>query len=79
MLTEIAVTDTGAGIKPEDQNKLYQAFTQLDSASTRRFDGTGLGLYLTQKLTALIGGNLSLKSDFGKGSTFTLTLGSAMA
>lgn len=73
-ITEIKVTDTGAGIKPEDQNKLFQAFTQLDSASTRRYDGTGLGLYLTQKLTAMIGGQLSLQSDVGKGSTFTLTL-----
>ncbi|CAN5371211.1 hypothetical protein BH11PSE11_BH11PSE11_31760 [soil metagenome] len=73
-VTEIRVDDTGVGIRPEDQGKLFQAFTQLDSASTRRFEGTGLGLYLTQKLATLIGGWLSVESEFGKGSSFLLTL-----
>jgi PAS domain S-box-containing protein len=70
----ITVTDTGVGIKAEDQSKLFQAFTQLDSTSTRRFEGTGLGLYLCQKLSDLIGGTLTLQSRHGEGSAFSLTL-----
>jgi two-component system sensor histidine kinase/response regulator len=73
-VTEIYVRDTGAGIRSEDQAKLFQAFSQIDATSTRRFDGTGLGLYLSQKLAFLIGGELSFESNFGTGSTFTLTL-----
>ena len=70
----IEVIDTGLGIKPEDQDKLFQAFSQIDNTSTRRFEGTGLGLYLSQKLANMIGARLSLRSEYGKGSTFTLTL-----
>jgi signal transduction histidine kinase len=72
--TRFAVTDSGAGIRPEDQAKLFQAFSQLDSTSTRHAEGAGLGLYLCQNLANLIGGSLGLESEFGKGSTFTLTL-----
>ncbi len=68
----ITVTDTGVGIKAEDQSRLFQAFTQLDSTSTRRYEGTGLGLYLCQKLADLIGATLSLQSRPGEGSSFTL-------
>lgn len=71
---EISVTDTGVGIKPEEQAKLFQAFSQLDATSTRRFEGTGLGLYLSQKLAGLIGGKLLMQSEYGKGSTFMLVL-----
>jgi protein-histidine pros-kinase len=71
---EFRVSDTGVGIKPEDQTKLFQAFTQLDAGSTRRFEGTGLGLHLSQKLAVLIDGNISFQSEFGVGSTFILTL-----
>ncbi|MES2900540.1 MAG: response regulator [Pseudomonadota bacterium] len=74
LLTEFAVTDTGPGIRVEDQHKLFQAFSQLDSTSTRHMEGAGLGLYLCQNLANLLGGNLSFNSEFGKGSTFTLTL-----
>jgi len=73
-VTEFAVTDSGAGIRAEDQAKLFQAFSQLDSTSTRHVEGAGLGLYLCQNLANLIGGNLTLTSDFGHGSTFTLVL-----
>ena len=73
-VTEIKVTDTGVGIKDEDLDKLFQAFTQLDSTSRRRFDGTGLGLYLSQKLAGLIGGRLAVRSEYGKGSVFVLAL-----
>ncbi|KIO49633.1 PAS domain-containing protein [Nitrosospira sp. NpAV] len=70
----IEVIDSGVGIKPEDQDKLFQAFSQIDNSSTRRFEGTGLGLYLSQKLANMINAQLSLRSDYGKGSVFTLTL-----
>ncbi|HAT31088.1 MAG TPA: hybrid sensor histidine kinase/response regulator [Janthinobacterium sp.] len=76
-LTEISITDSGAGIKVEDQAKLFQAFSQLDSTSTRHAEGAGLGLYLCQNLANVIGATLSFQSDFGSGSTFTLTLPAA--
>ncbi len=74
LMTEFSVTDSGAGIRVEDQTKLFQAFSQLDSTSTRHVEGAGLGLYLCQNLATLLGGQLSLQSDLGKGSTFTLSL-----
>jgi protein-histidine pros-kinase len=74
VVTRIWVTDTGIGIAPAQRPKLFQAFTQLDSGSTRRHDGTGLGLHLSQKLAQLIGGTISVKSELGKGSVFTVTI-----
>ncbi|WP_426103404.1 hybrid sensor histidine kinase/response regulator [Massilia sp. TSP1-1-2] len=74
LLTRISVADTGVGIKTEDQHKLFQAFSQLDSTSTRHAEGAGLGLYLCQNLANLLGGALSFTSQYGQGSTFTLTL-----
>ncbi|MBC7413586.1 MAG: hypothetical protein H7327_01470 [Herminiimonas sp.] len=71
---EVVVSDSGIGIPPERQSYLFRAFTQLDASSTRRFDGTGLGLYLSQRLARLVGGDLRCKSVFGKGSVFTLAL-----
>ncbi|WP_296000953.1 response regulator [Rugamonas sp.] len=73
-VTELSVADSGAGIRVEDQAKLFQAFSQLDSTSTRHAEGAGLGLYLCQNLANLIGGSLFFSSDFGRGSTFTLAL-----
>ena len=73
-IIEFSVADSGAGIREEDQAKLFQAFSQLDSTSTRHAEGAGLGLYLCQNLANLIGGSLFFKSDFGRGSTFTLAL-----
>jgi two-component system, sensor histidine kinase and response regulator len=74
LVTEFAVTDTGAGIRAEDQSKLFQAFSQLDSTSTRHAEGAGLGLYLCQNLANLLGGKLYFHSEFGAGSTFILAL-----
>jgi two-component system sensor histidine kinase/response regulator len=74
VVTELSVADSGAGIRPEDQPKLFQAFSQLDSTSTRHVEGAGLGLYLCQNLANLIGGSLMFSSEFGTGSTFTLVL-----
>ncbi len=68
------VSDTGIGIKLEDQERLFNAFEQLDLSSTRRYEGTGLGLYLCRNLAALLGGDLAVESEHGKGSTFTFTL-----
>jgi len=73
--TEIRVSDTGIGIRPEDQDKLYQAFVQLGGTrGTRRFEGTGLGLHISQKLAILLGGTIQFTSEFGAGSTFKLVL-----
>lgn len=73
-LTEITITDTGLGVRAEDHEKLFQAFTQVDARGSRRSEGTGLGLHLSQKLASLLGGFISFESEFGKGSRFTLTL-----
>jgi PAS domain S-box-containing protein len=71
---EVAVTDTGIGISSEDQGRLFQAFEQVDVSNTRRFEGAGLGLYLSQKLAMLLRGHLRCSSVVGSGSTFTLEL-----
>ncbi len=74
LVTEFSVADSGAGIKPEDQPKLFQAFSQLDSTSTRHAEGAGLGLYLCQNLASLMKGKLTFASDYGSGSIFKLAL-----
>jgi PAS domain S-box-containing protein len=73
MLIEFSVSDTGAGIRLDDQAMLFQAFTQVDG-SKQRHKGTGLGLHLSRRLAELLGGEITLRSEFGKGSTFTLIL-----
>jgi two-component system, sensor histidine kinase and response regulator len=74
MLTEISVADTGIGIRPADQAALFQAFTQVDAPPTHQSEGTGLGLYLSRKLASMMGGQITLQSEYGKGSTFTLVI-----
>jgi two-component system sensor histidine kinase/response regulator len=76
-VTEFSVADSGAGIRAEDQSKLFEAFSQLDSTSTRHAEGAGLGLYLCRNLAGLMGGSLVFSSQFGVGSTFTLRLPAA--
>jgi len=71
---QVAVSDTGIGIKPEDMDKIFEAFRQVDASYARRYEGTGLGLALTKRLIELHGGKIWVISDFGKGSTFTFTL-----
>lgn len=71
---QVAVSDTGIGIKPEDMDKIFEAFLQVDASYARRYEGTGLGLTLTKRLVELHGGKIWVISDFGKGSTFTFTL-----
>jgi PAS domain S-box-containing protein len=72
--TVLEVTDSGLGIRAEDQPKLFEAFRQVDTSSTRRFDGAGLGLYLSRKLATLLGAELTFTSEYGVGSIFTLAL-----
>lgn len=69
-----SVADSGIGIPQEKFEKLFQIFSQTDSGTARRFGGTGLGLYLTDKLSKMLGGTVSVESEVGKGSTFVLTL-----
>ncbi len=68
---EITVKDTGIGISPSQQQKLFQPFNQANSSISRTFGGTGLGLVITQKLVTLMGGGIFVKSQLGKGSVFT--------
>ncbi|MHC5108655.1 MAG: ATP-binding protein [Planctomycetota bacterium] len=69
-----AIDDTGIGIPADQQQAIFESFTEVDDASTRRFDGTGLGLSVTRRLVDLLGGKISLKSELGKGSTFSFGL-----
>ena len=70
----VSVTDTGIGMSPETAERLFAPFTQADTSIARRYGGTGLGLVITRRLAQLMGGDVVLRSDEGKGSTFTLTL-----
>jgi adenylate cyclase len=70
----IAVSDTGIGMKPEAMKKLFSEFIQLDEASNRKHDGTGLGLAISRRICRMFGGDISVESEFGKGSTFTIAV-----
>jgi signal transduction histidine kinase len=71
---EFAVSDTGIGMTPEQQAKLFAEFTQADSLTARHFGGTGLGLAISRKLARMMGGDVTVASDPGKGSVFTVRL-----
>jgi PAS domain S-box-containing protein len=74
-ITEIHVADTGIGIREADQGRLFQAFERIDTRPGEHgSEGTGLGLHLSQKLAGLLGGRITCRSEWGKGSTFTLVL-----
>ena len=71
---EFAVSDTGIGMTPEQQAKLFEEFTQADSSTARRYGGTGLGLAITRKLARMMGGDVTVASEPGKGSVFSVRL-----
>ncbi len=69
-----SVTDSGTGIAPEDLERLFQPFTQADASSTRRFGGTGLGLTIARRMANIMGGDIGVTSELGRGSTFTFAV-----
>jgi signal transduction histidine kinase len=71
---EFAVSDTGIGMTAEQQAKLFEEFSQADATTAQRFGGTGLGLALSRKLARMMGGDVTVKSEPGKGSVFTVRL-----
>jgi signal transduction histidine kinase len=71
---EFAVSDTGIGMTPERQAKLFEEFSQADATTAQRFGGTGLGLAITRKLARMMGGDVTAASEAGKGSVFTVRL-----
>ncbi len=71
---DFAVSDTGIGMTPEQMDKLFQAFAQADSSTTRKYGGTGLGLAITRHFARMLGGDVTVTSELGKGSVFTLSL-----
>ncbi len=73
-LLSFAVADTGVGMTPEQVGRLFRAFEQADASTTRRFGGTGLGLYISQRLAQMLGGGLRVESTPGRGSTFVATV-----
>ena len=77
-LLRVAVSDTGVGIKSEDIAILFQPFRQIDTGLARNHEGTGLGLAISRRLAELLGGDIRVASDWGKGTVFTVTLPLAM-
>ncbi|NOQ71409.1 MAG: response regulator [Crocinitomix sp.] len=71
------ISDTGIGIPPEHKNHIFDRFYQVDDESSRAFEGSGIGLALSQELTRILGGEIDVESELGKGSSFTLTFPAA--
>jgi signal transduction histidine kinase len=69
-----AITDSGIGLTPEQLDKLFEAFTQADVNIARHYGGTGLGLHFSRQLAQMLGGDITVNSTYGKGSTFTVLL-----
>ncbi len=71
---ELVVADTGIGMTPEQQARLFEEFTQADASTAQRYGGTGLGLAISRKLARMMDGDVTVSSEPGKGSVFTVQL-----
>ncbi len=74
MVVQLSVRDTGIGVTEAQKDKIFQAFVQADGSTTRNYGGTGLGLSICESLSRMMGGSIRLESEFGKGSTFVVTV-----
>ncbi len=73
------VSDTGIGLTPQQMSRLFESFSQADASTTRRFGGTGLGLVISRSFCRMMGGDVTVESEFGKGSTFTVRIPACVA
>ena len=74
ILLQFSVQDTGIGMSPEQMDRLFEPFTQADTSTTRKYGGTGLGLVICKRIVEMMGGNISVKSEIGKGTVFLFTV-----
>ena len=73
-MMRFSITDSGIGMTPDQQSKLFQAFTQADASISTKYGGTGLGLVVCRRFCQLMGGEVTVVSEYGRGSTFTMIL-----